>query len=302
MSVQVMEKIEQYSGRTQLFVFDLEFIGDVRKLETCRIWEIAVFSIVTNSWFIRVVDPDPGALSFPEPPIPEIPPLTRAFLTGNRAQVWGTVCKDLVAWMRDQITPGCIPVLISHNTFRADKPVLELECRRFAMRLPLHWYFFDSLHYARSTIHNPVGNYSLSALHRQMFAAPIKNVHRAQSDVVACTRILSELTQKTWQLQGPMYPAYSTSLRSIRWIGRKAESILYMKNVRSVESLFGLLLRNIRTDYLAFNMGELSSVRKTMMMIFADKLPKDNITNITAVVNDMRTTNPYSYTFMLSLC
>lgn len=67
-----MELIEQSPLMKSFFIFDLEFIGDVRNLSTCRIWEIAVFSLQTNQWFECIIDPDPTMQIFPPPPIPEI--------------------------------------------------------------------------------------------------------------------------------------------------------------------------------------------------------------------------------------
>lgn len=294
-----MQRFEHLHGRTQLFIFDLEFIGDVRRLNTCRIWEIAVYSVSTQKWFTRVVDPDPTADIFQEPPIPEIPRLTRDFLTKHNAVMWDIACAELILWIRAQTTGGSVPVFVSHNTFRADKPIMELESRRFAMRLPLEWYFFDSLHFARASIRNPSGNYSLSGLYQQMFHTEIKNVHRARSDVMACIRILSHLTHNAWCLVGPMYPTYATSLRSVRWIGRKAEQLLYLANIRSVEDLFTHIHHNIRNDYIVHSISEDASVRKTLGIIFKNELPEDNIANITTVINGMRAIRPYSYTFMI---
>lgn len=296
-----MQRIEQLRHRTNLFIFDLEFIGDVRELHTCRIWEIAVFCVTTNQWFVRVVDPDPSMKVFPEPPIPEIPRLTRAFLDENNAVLWVQACTELIQWVCSQCTLGIVPVFISHNTFRADKPVMELECRRSKQRLPLTWYYFDSLHYSRSVVRNPEGNYSLSGLYHQMFNTDIENVHRARSDVLACTKILQTLTNNTWCLTGPMYPAYSTSVRSIRWIGRKAEELLHVAKIHSAEMLFATIMKNIQQDYLIHNMSEDSSVLNTLTGIFRHQLPDDNIRNIMSVVNSMRATNPFSYTFMLSM-
>lgn len=296
---QHMQRIENFTTRTKLFIFDLEFIGDVRKLDGCRIWEIAVFSVSTNQWFVRVVDPDPSAVVFPEPPIPEIPRLTRAFLNEEKAGVWVDAFSDMAVWVQKQIPPGSFPVFISHNTFRADKPILELECRRYGVRMPLNWYFFDSLHYARGATRNPTGNYSLTGLHEQMFNSAIENVHRAKSDVLACVKILSRLTNSTWRLIGPMYPSYSTSLRSIRWIGRKAEQLLYSADIRSVESLFARIKHNIEQDYLMLSMDEMTSVHKTLQSIFGLELPSDNINNIMSVINDMRSVSPFSFTFMI---
>jgi|TARA_B110001452_G_C15193880_1_gene414445 DNA polymerase III epsilon subunit-like protein len=293
-----MQRLEHLNGRTHLFIFDLEFIGDVRNLKSCQIWEIAVCSVQSGEWFEKVVDPDPTAKIFPNPPIPEIPQLTRDFLDKNKAIIWSSVFQELATWVENKLQPGTIPVFVSHNTFRADKPVLELECRRYNIRIPLHWYFFDSLHYSRSVLRNSTGNYSLSGLHEQLFKQPIENVHRARADVVACMRILTHLTDTTWCMLGPVYPAYSTSLRTIRWIGRKAEEILCGTGMTSVENLVMHLENNIKSDYLRFNIDETLSVEKTINNLFHNKLPSDNINNIIAVLESMRATTPFSYTFM----
>ena len=246
-----------------------------------------------------MIDPDPEAQIFPEPPIEEIPRLTRDFLNENYAKTWSVVFQELAEWVESTLIPGTIPVFISHNTFRADKPIMELECRRYNVRMPLHWYFFDSLHYSRSIIRNSTGNYSLSGLHEQLFDAPIENVHRARADVLACMRILSKLTSNTWVMSGPVYPVYSTSLRSIRWIGRKAEEILCNAGVTSVESLLSLIQRNSKNDFLNSNIDEMTSVLKTVKSLLTDKLPVDNINNIVTVIHSMRATNPFCYTFMI---
>lgn len=295
-----MQSIEMLNGRTQLFVFDLEFIGDVRQLTSCRIWELAVFCISSNKWFEKVIDPDPKAQTFPKPPIDEIPRLKRSFLTENNAILWPQAFQELAEWVTTQLRPGAIPVFMSHNTFRADKPILELECRRYNIRLPLHWYFFDSLHFSRSVIRNSTGNYSLSGLHEQLFDKPIENAHRARADVVACMNIVSKLTHNTWSVSGPMYPSYSTSLRSIRWVGRKAEEILCSSGITSVESFLYIIENNVRRDYLQFSITEQGSIRKTISSLLVNKLPVDNINNIITVIDSMRAISPMSHTFMLT--
>jgi len=295
-----MQRIETLSGRTQIFVFDLEFIGDVRDLTSCRVWEIAVFCVSANTWFEKVIDPDPEAETFPEPPIVEIPQLKRSFLEENNAVLWLEAFQGLTEWVTVQLHPGAIPIFISHNTFRADKPILELECRRCGVRLPLHWYFFDSLHFSRSVIRNSTGNYSLSGLHEQLFNKPIENVHRARADVVACVNIISNLTQNAWDMVGPIYPSYSTSLRSIRWVGRKAEEILFAVGVNSVESFLFLIETNIKRDYLLCSIPEPDSVHITVTQLFSNKLPSENVDNIISVIETMRAVSPLSHTFMLT--
>lgn len=270
-----MEQIEQYYAPRCLFIFDLEFIGDVRKLNSCYIWEIAVFCVQTQQWFERVIDPSPDLKTFPPPPIPEIPQLTRAFLNENNAITWDNVMPNLVAWVEEQ-RKGALPVFVSHNTFRADKPIMELEGRRYSMHMPLNWYFFDSLHFARRVIRNTNGNYSLNGLHEQIFGSKIKNAHRARYDVVACTNILQHLTNNTWTLQGPMYPVYSTALRTIRWIGQKAEQLLFEANIRSVEELYLLVMSHARKSNTTLELTAFN----TLELIMQNRLPRDNVKNI----------------------
>lgn len=271
-----MEQIEKCPQPKTLFVFDLEFIGDVRKLNSCKIWEVAVYCVTSQQWFEEVIDPDPSLLLFPPPPIPEIPQLTRTFLTQSSAQTWDTAFQRLLLWVQRQ-SMGTMPIFISHNTFRADKPILELECRRYGIHMPLSWYFFDSLHFSRRIIRNTNGNYSLSGLHEQIFGQPIINAHRARADVVACISIMQHLTSNTWNIQGPVYPTYSTALRTIRWIGQKAEEILFLANIRSVEELYLQLLADARKKHT----GTLyESMLDTLCRIIGNKLPHENIKNI----------------------
>ena len=107
---------------------------------------------------------------------------------------------------------------------------------------------FYSLHFSRRVVKNANGNYSLSGLHQQLFNGPIVDVHRARADVVACTKILSTITNGTWNLQGSIYPTYTTALRTIRWIGQKAEEVFYGAGIRSVEDLYIILQNNARND------------------------------------------------------
>lgn len=290
-----MELVEQYPLAKSFFIFDLEFIGDVRNISTCRIWEIAIFSLQTNQWFECVVDPDPNMDTFPPPPIPEIPELTRQFLSENSAEIWERVCPKIELWILNNSLGG-IPVFISHNTFRADKPILELEFKRAKRTMPLDWYFFDSLHFSRRMVKNSTGNYSLSGLHQQLFGEPILNAHRARADVIACMKIMSSITNGVWDIKGPMYPSYSTALRTIRWIGQKAENILYNENIRSVEDLYTLLVSNARIDKIQARLSFQQSVLKSLQRIINHQLPADNIKNISNVIANGSV--PICFTFM----
>ena len=177
-----MEQAESFPLKKSLLVFDLEFIGDVRSLKTCRIWEIAVYSLQTKQWFTAIFDPDPDLQKFPPPPIPEIPALTRPFLDENNAKTWSEVCPELEEWVIAN-TINAVPVFISHNTFRADKPILELEFKRSSRMMPLNWYFFDSLHFSRRLFKKTNGDFSLSGLHHRFLRSPSKT-HIAQKQML----------------------------------------------------------------------------------------------------------------------
>lgn len=293
-----MQRLEEIQGRSSLFIFDLEFIGDVRHLATCRIWEIAVYSVATGTWFQAVVDPDPTKTTFPPPPIPELPQLTRHFLQTHNARLWGDVYQQLQLWVQSVCRPGHIPVFISHNTFRADKPILEFECQRSGFKMPFHWYFFDSLHYSRFAIKQSSGNYSLTGLYTSLFGDKFNNAHRAEADVRACHRILQRLTNSTFQLVGPVYPVYSTSLRSVRWIGRRAESVFFEAGVTSLEKLLLLIQENLHRDFLLGQTDERQSVKQTITTIMENKLPYENIENILNTILGILRDRPFSHAFV----
>ena len=278
-----MTSITQLSC-SSLFIFDLEFIGKIQDINTCKIWEIAVFSKDTGQWFEAVVDPDPTALHFPKPPVIGLPHLTRDFLQRENAVTFDIVLHRLIQWVRAQTL--LVPVFISHNTFKADKPILELEASRYRTSIPLQWFFFDSLHFCRDHYKSEDGNFSLSGLNKQLFNCPIREAHRARNDVIACTAILGKITNNKWNLIGPIYSAYSTSLRTIRWVGKRAESILIQNNIRSVENLIELLKGNAFSDYINHHIHSSHSVTKTMFNIFDSKLPNENVNNIVAVIKE----------------
>ena len=273
-----MNRIENIHGKSAYFVFDLEFIGNIQQLTTCKIWEISVFSQSTGQWFTKIVDPAPNTNTFPAPPIPSLPHITRDFLKQHQAQTWDVVLEQLAAWITTQT--HCIPVFISHNTFKADKPILELESRRYNCLLPLHWFFFDSLHFCRDVIHSPTGNYSLSGLYQQLFRSSIVNAHRAQYDVVACTAILNSITNDSWRFNGPIYSSYTTSLRTIKWVGKKAEQVLMGASISSVEMLLSLAQNNALNDHLYHRLDSSQSIRKTVQHLMGDQLPVANVKNI----------------------
>ena len=266
-----------------LFIFDLEFNGNIHDISTCKIWEIAVYCQDTGQMFEAVVDPDPEQKIFAVPPVPEILQLTRQFLENENAQTFDIVLQNLADWVHAQSKK--IPIFISHNTHKADKPILELEAARYSTHLPLNWFFFDSLHFCRDFHKSEDGNFSLSGLNRQLFNCDIIQCHRARADVEACTAILGRITGGSWQLFGPVYSSYTSSLRTVKWIGKKAEQLLIERNICSVENLLEICKRNATVDYINHHMESLKSIHRTVSNIFGNTLPNENINNIAEAIS-----------------
>jgi DNA polymerase III epsilon subunit-like protein len=273
-----MHLLENIGACVDYFIFDLEFIGNIQDLNSCQIWEISVHSKSTGEWYTKVVDPHPETMTFPKPPVVGLPHLTRAFLEAEQAQTWGVVLDEMIEWVHQQ-TPR-LPIFISHNTFKADKPIMELETKRYQRLMPLHWLFFDSLNFCRDCVTSQSGNYSLNGLHQSLLGRPIPNAHRAQADVEACLAILDKVTDQTWLLSGPAYPVYATSLRSVRWIGKKAEMVLGRCRIRSLEMLLDLLRENAMLDRVGLGLSSRDSIQKSLQHLVKDELPFENVQNI----------------------
>jgi DNA polymerase III epsilon subunit-like protein len=273
-----MHLLQNIARCVDYFIFDLEFIGNIQDLNSCQIWEISIYSKTTRQWYTKVVDPNPAMTSFPKPPIDDLPHLTRDFLDAEKARTWDVVLDEIIIWVNEQSRQ--IPVFISHNTFKADKPIMELETKRYEKLMPLHWLFFDSLNFCRDCVTSQSGNYSLNGLHNLLLGRPIRNAHRAKYDVQACIDILNKITNNEWMLSGPAYPVYATSLRSVRWIGKKAEMVLGNCRVGSLEILLEILRENAFTDKIGFGLSTMDSIQKSLQSIVKNELPLENIQNI----------------------
>ena len=164
-----MQKVEHLTNRWKPFVFDLESTGDVQNLNTCKMWELSVYAAASGSRFSHVVDPDPSMTTFSQAALPEIPQLSRACFEANHARTWDTVFKELVQCIaRETSNHTFIPVFISQNTHRADKPIMEFESHRYQLMVPFEYYFLDSLHYCRHMLRQMSGNYSVTGVYQAL--------------------------------------------------------------------------------------------------------------------------------------
>ena len=219
-----MYRIEDYYDSMQIFVYDLEFIGDVKNPTTCKIWDISVHHIQSNSTFSAIIDPIPGCNYFNPPPIPELFHLTRIFLDQNNANDFTHVFFKLIRWIENRCFKNTVPILMSHNNFSSDKLVLEHECKIRNIKIPLNWLFFDTLIYFRDNTKSQTGDYSLKGLTLSILGQTLEHAHRAYTDTIALTNVIKCYTQEDYtMLKGFIYNTGSTSLRTISGIGYNVE-------------------------------------------------------------------------------
>ena len=195
-------------GEALHYMFDLEFCSPRDLAQgVCgreQIWEIGCLHVATGRRFSQLVHTE--ELEFGTSP-PE----------GEKVHI-----REALERLVEFVGPHAI--MISHNCFRVDKPILEAASKRANVCLPLTWMFFDSLLYMRTTVRSK--KYSLEYL----CSKPMQ--HRALEDCVDLAELLRGRI-----LVGPIYPPYVTALRRCRWLGAASEKKLMRHGIRSLENL-----------------------------------------------------------------
>ena len=127
-------------------------------------------------------------------------------------------------------------VIATHNAFRSDKPLLELEFKRHGLSAPNNVYFFDSLHFMRAKLPK-LKSYCLKDLYKHTYNQNLLNAHRALSDVLALNKLFDSFFCIGINMEGIVYPFYQTSLRNLHGVGEKNESIMLFHGIHSLEQL-----------------------------------------------------------------
>lgn len=198
---------------------DFEFVGDINKgASDCRIWGIGAVKPNGNSFMVVCSVPTnnkthEGCVE-----------ITSKYLEEHAAVPFKEGFAKFAKWVGPQA------VLISHNSFRSDKLVLEHECHRHNITMPC-WYFFDSLLFLRTKLSLP--SYKLADVYEHVTGKSFMETHTALADAIGLWHILQVIPpQNTY-----MYPKYITPLQNIRGIGAACEHVLFMAGIRSVEHL-----------------------------------------------------------------
>jgi len=266
-------------GRKVIFVYDLEFIGDVHNHKTCKIWDISILCVSTGETFNTVVDPDSTCQNFPPPVVEGLFDLTRKFLNENRALTFNRMWPRIVQWVENR-TFGNKAIFISHNNFSSDKPVLENHMLTYGTTIPTNWLFFDSLHYFRDNIKN-LHDYSLKGMVKYLMEIEHTDAHRAYIDTVRLTECLNIFTGGRWGLSGTVLPAFATSLRTLKGVGSMVETV-FMKNDITCEEVLQHNLNNlVQLGYQQNRNPQTVMSEYIYNILFRENVPVENIKLVT---------------------
>lgn len=258
-----------------IFVYDLEFIGDVNNLKSCQIWDISIMHANTGEIFNAIIDPDPQTRTFPPPVVEGLFPLTRQFLSENNALPFNVAWNAILKWVGNRVF-GMKCCFVSHNNFCSDKPVLENHILRYNLTIPTNYFFFDSLHFFRDNVKN-IYDYSLKGLVKLFMNIDHVDAHRAEIDTKRLYSCLKIYTNNRWTLTGPVYPAYISSLRVLKGIGQSVEMYFWHAGFQCVE----IMVQHIINIIIQSNKTPDTCIEQFVNDILRPRdVPADNITTV----------------------
>lgn len=225
------EKFQYNFGN--VFAFDLEYVGETSNLNDCFIWDIAIVHLQTNTAFEISILPDCDPI--PGPFSSEFITVTKDLLHKRNACHFSEAWLQVIQFVQTFRVNATGPVIfIAHNAFKSDQEMLQIDCKRHNIKIPYSFYFFDSLIFCRKKLPKQA-SYTLNDIYMTLFSTSIQNQHYAISDAIALKDILFKLGVQF--LEGPVYPAYHTSLQAVKWLGPSCERCLFYHQIRSVEAL-----------------------------------------------------------------
>lgn len=179
-----------------VFCFDLEFFGDIaNSIHECRIWEIGCVCMDTGDVFhVNVLPLLRHDMYKAYTSKGEFTMVSHAFLKTANAVPLVQALHMWRSWM-----VGCAAkagkqscLLVSHNCFKSDAPVLQQEMGSVNAAFYMPTFFFDSLLFMRYAMRGKgISDYSLRSLSSQ-FGATCNQAHRALSDALQLARLLSK--------------------------------------------------------------------------------------------------------------
>ena len=228
-----------------VFVFDLEWIGNVSDDPSkCKIWEIGCIHQKSGETFRISIMPDlPGDnFSLDHNGSDAVPPVTRQSIAQD--EHYATLRSGIrvwEAWIR-VITEH--PILISHNCFSADLPVLRAECIRAAIALE-NWCFMDSLSFCRYALRGTAASFGVYDICNALGINPEPHPHRALEDAKMLSNILRHIDEVLDQtISGTATDLLSIPLQAISGIGHHTAAELRLNpGVHSIYDLYSAILQ-----------------------------------------------------------
>lgn len=211
-------------------IVDYEFLGDIKRgAQDCNIWHIGAVKPDGSTFEVYIqVDTDrethAGCVE-----------VTDEYLRQRYAVPFKEGFARFVHWVGPQA------ILISHNCFKSDKPVLEYECKQHGVTMPC-WYFYDSLLFLRSKVQ--CLSYRLPDVYQHVTGKVFRPTHTALKDALGLKEILDLVPVVGLY----MYPKYLTPLQNIKWVGTACEEALLKAGVRSVEDLLLKYMQWVQLD------------------------------------------------------
>ena len=185
-----------------LFVFDLEWIGDITEnLTTCHVWDVGCVHVATGKTFAKCVLPSLSGENISElhGGVSCVPPVTRSMILQSNHANLSAVMRSWTLWLRETCTDTSSPrVLIAHNCFRADAMVLAAEMHRCGEAARMgNVVFVDSLLHVRHALRGmQVDGYGLASLCNSLSVDQPAEPHRALHDATALLGVLSSCKQQ----------------------------------------------------------------------------------------------------------
>jgi len=192
--------LEDLKKRSNLFIFDLETTGFSSRDD--RIVEIAATALHSGECYAALVDPGDRQI---DPRAAAVTGITRELLEQEGAKPFSEVVKDFMAFIEANTQSDVVDedvahavdgiTLIAHNANRFDARFLCSAFAREGLSMPEDWYFYDTMHLARSSLANrdPPRSYSLSSVNAHLGLPRPSTEHRAMADVEVLTGVFEKL-------------------------------------------------------------------------------------------------------------
>ena len=169
------------------FVFDLEFIGNIRSgCKDCHPWELAVLCVDTNQKFYCAILPQLSTKEIEEA-FTSTKDFNCDFLAKLNAQCPGSAYRMLSAWISEMLTLSKkkTALMISHNCFASDMKILSQHMFKHGACFTCPTLFFDSLLFCRYVFRgSKTADFTLETLFETCTHKKTANIqdHRAVSD------------------------------------------------------------------------------------------------------------------------